>query len=76
MSSKPIEGEPSHFEAIPILSPSVPILDVLFKPILDLDDSCYALFLRLTMILEIHQGTKSIGVMKATRKTKTSNNNG
>jgi hypothetical protein len=59
MSSKPIEGEPSHLEAIPILSPSVPILDVLFKPILDPNDSCYALFLRLTMILEIHKALKA-----------------
>jgi hypothetical protein len=43
MSSEPIEGEPSHLEAIPILSPSMPTLDVSFKPILDLDDPSYAL---------------------------------
>ena len=43
MSSDPIEGEPSHLEAIPILSPSMPTLDVSFKPILDLDDPSYAL---------------------------------
>ena len=42
MSSEPI-GEPSHLEAIPILSPSMPTLDVLFKPILDPDDPFYAL---------------------------------
>ena len=44
MSSEPIEGEPSHLEAIPILSPSMPTLDVSFKPILDTSDSSYALF--------------------------------
>jgi hypothetical protein len=44
MSSEPIEGEPSHLEAIPILSPYMPTLDVSFKPILDLDDPSYALF--------------------------------
>ena len=43
MSSEPIEGEPSHLEAIPIFSPSMPTLDVSFKPILDPDDSSYAL---------------------------------
>ena len=43
MSSEPIEGEPSHLEAIPILSPSMPTLYVSFKPILDLDDPSYAL---------------------------------
>ena len=46
MSSEPI-GEPSHLEAIPILSPSMPTLDVLSepisKPILDPDDPFYAL---------------------------------
>ena len=42
MSSEPIEGEPSHLEAIPIFSPSMPTLDVLFKPILDPDDSSYS----------------------------------
>ena len=33
MSSDAIEGEPSHLETTPILSPSMPILDVLYKPI-------------------------------------------
>ena len=44
ISSEPIEGEPSHLEAIPIFSPSMSTLDVSFKPILDLDDPSYALF--------------------------------
>ena len=47
MSSDAIEGEPSHLEATPILSPSMPTLDVLFEPIsqpiLDPDDPSYAL---------------------------------
>ena len=47
MSSETIEGEPSYLEAIPILSPSMPILDVssehISKPILDPDDPSYAL---------------------------------
>ena len=43
MSSEPIEGEPSHLEAIPIFSPYMPTLDVSFKHILDPDDSSYAL---------------------------------
>ena len=43
MSSEPIEGEPSHLEAIPILSPSMPTLDASSKPILDLDDPSYSL---------------------------------
>ena len=43
MSSEPIEGEPSHLEAIPISSPSIPTLDVSFKLIIDLDDFSYAL---------------------------------
>jgi len=43
MSSDAIEGEPSHLEAIPILSPSMPILDVPTKPILDPDDPSYIL---------------------------------
>jgi len=42
MPSEPI-GEPRHSEAIPILSPSMPTLDVLSKPILDPDDPSYAL---------------------------------
>ena len=41
MSSKPREGEPSHLEAFPIFS--MPTLDVSCKPILDPDDSSYAL---------------------------------
>ena len=47
MSSDSIEGEPSHLEATPIFSPSMPTLDVLFEPIsqpiLDPDDPSYAL---------------------------------
>ena len=43
MSSDAIEGEPSHLEAIPILSPSMPTLDVLTKPILDPNNLSYAL---------------------------------
>ena len=47
MSSETIEGEPSYLEAIPILSPSMPILDVssehISKPILDPNDPSYTL---------------------------------
>ena len=43
MSSDAIEGEPSHLEANPVFSPSIPTLDVSSKPILDLDDSSHAL---------------------------------
>jgi hypothetical protein len=47
MSSDAIEGEPNHLEATPILSPSMPKLDVLFEPIsqpiLDPDDPSCAL---------------------------------
>ena len=47
MSSETIEGEPSYLEAIPILSPSMPILDVssehISQPIFDPDDPSYAL---------------------------------
>ena len=47
MSSETIEGEPSYLEAIPILSPSMPTLDVsskpIFQPIIDPDDPSYAL---------------------------------
>jgi hypothetical protein len=47
MSSDAIEGELSHLEAIPILFPSMPILDVLFgpifQPILDPNYPSYAL---------------------------------
>ena len=42
LSSELIEGEPSHLEAISIFFPSMPTLDVSFKPILDPDDSSYA----------------------------------
>ena len=48
MSSDVIEGEPSHLEANPIFSPSIPTLDVLFEPIsqpiLDPNDPSYALY--------------------------------
>ena len=43
MSSEPIEGDPSHLEAIPIFSPYMPTLDVLSEPILDPNDPSYAL---------------------------------
>ena len=47
MSSETIEGELIYLEPIPILSPSMPILDVsskhISKPILDPDDPSYAL---------------------------------
>jgi hypothetical protein len=47
MSSELVEGEPSHLEAIPILSSSMPTFDVLSepisKPILDPDDPSYIL---------------------------------
>jgi hypothetical protein len=47
MLSDAIEGELSHLEAIPILSPSMSTLDVLFEPIfqliLDPNDPSYAL---------------------------------
>jgi len=47
MSSETIEGEPSYLEAIPILSPSMPILDVssehISKSILNPDHPSYAL---------------------------------
>ena len=48
MSSDAVEGEPSHLEGNPIFSPSMPTLDVSYepisKPILDPNDSLYALF--------------------------------
>ena len=48
MSSDAIEGGLSHLEANPIFFPSMPTLDVsskpISKPILDPDDSLYALF--------------------------------
>ena len=47
MSSDAKEGKPSHLEANPIFSPSMPTLDVsselIFQPILDPDDPSYAL---------------------------------
>jgi len=47
ISSNAIEGELSHIEAIPILSPSMSTLDVssepIFQPILNPDDLSYAL---------------------------------
>ena len=80
ISSETIEGEPSHLDATPILSPSMPTLDVLSEPmsqhILDPMIPLMLFPLKLMMILEICQDTQSIGVMKATRKTKKSNNNG
>ena len=47
MTSDAIEGEPTHLEAISILSPSMPTLDVsskpIFQPILNPNDPSYAL---------------------------------
>ena len=47
LSSDAIEGEPSHLEATPIISPSMPTLEILSEPIsqsiLDPDDPFYAL---------------------------------
>ena len=47
ISSNAIEGELSHLEAIPTLSPSMSTLDIssehIFQPILDPDDPSYAL---------------------------------
>jgi hypothetical protein len=43
MSTDAVEGAPSHLEATPILSPSMPTLYVLSKPILDPNDPSYAL---------------------------------
>ena len=47
MSSDAIEGEPSHLEATPIISPSMPTLEILSEPIsqhiLDPNDPSYAL---------------------------------
>ena len=42
-TSDAIEGEPSHVEANPIFSPSMPTTDISFEPILDLNDPSYAL---------------------------------
>ena len=80
MSSETIEEEPSYLEAIPILSHSMPILDVssehISKPILDPMIPLMLFLLKLMMILEIHQDIQSIRVMEATRMTKKSNDNG
>ena len=43
MFSDATKGKPSHLEATPIFSPSIPTLDVLFEPILDPGDPSYAL---------------------------------
>jgi hypothetical protein len=80
MSSEPIEGEPSHLEAIPIFSPSITTLDVsskpISKPILDPNDSLYAPF------AESHYDPRNPPRHpkhrsdEGHRKTKKSNNNG
>ena len=44
MSSDVIEVEPSHLEAIPVLSPSMLTTDTSFEPILDPDDPPDVLF--------------------------------
>ena len=58
MSSDAIEGEPSHLDATPILSPSMPTLDVLSEPmsqhILDPMIPLMLFLLSLMMTLEIH----------------------
>jgi hypothetical protein len=64
ISSEPIEGEPSHLEAIPIFSPSMPTLDVLSESILDPNDPYYALSPKSHDVLEIHQDNQSIGIMR------------
>jgi hypothetical protein len=43
MSSDAIEGETIHLKVNPIFSPSMPTLDVLSQPILDLDEPSHAL---------------------------------
>jgi hypothetical protein len=72
MSSDAIEGEPSHLEAIPILSPSMPTLDVstepISKPILDPDDPSYA--------LKSHNDPRIPLKHSKQRKTEKSNDNG
>ena len=70
MSSEPIEGEISHLEAIPIFSPYMPTLDVSFKPILDPDDSFYALSPKTHDDPKNPPRCQSIGVMKAIRMIK------
>ena len=80
ISSDAIEGEPSHSKATLILSPSMPTLDVLSKPIskpiLDPDNPYYALSPKSHDDPRNHQDNQSIGIMKATRMTKKSNDNG
>ena len=65
MSSDAIEVH-SHLEAPPILSPSMPTLDVLFEPIsqpiLDPNDPSYDLSLSLLMILEVHCNTLGVSL--------------
>jgi hypothetical protein len=43
MASDATEGELSHLESTPIFSPSMHLINVSFKPMLDLDDPSYAL---------------------------------
>jgi hypothetical protein len=47
------EGEPSHVEANPIFSPSMPTTDISFEPILNFNDLSMHFLLSLMMILEI-----------------------
>ena len=77
MLSGAIEGELSHL-ANHIFSPSMTTLDVLSEPISQpiLNNPLMLFLLSLMMTLEIHQDTQSIGVMKVTRTTKKSNDNG
>jgi hypothetical protein len=76
MSSNAIENGPSHLEANPIFSPSMPTLDDLSKPIFDPDDPPMLSFPSLTMTLEIHEHNQSIGVMKTRQMTKSGHDNG
>ena len=76
MSSDAIEGEPSHLEAIPILSPSISTLDVSSEPILDPDDPSYALSSKSHDDPRNPLRQPKQGVMKTTRMTKKSNDNG
>jgi hypothetical protein len=43
MSSDTIEGDPRHLDVNHIFSPSMPTLDVLSEPILNLNESSYTL---------------------------------
>jgi hypothetical protein len=80
MSSDAIEGELSSLEANPIFSPSMPTLDVLSEsisqPILDPDNLSYALSPKSHDNNRNPLRQQSIGVMKTTRMTKKSNDNG